>query len=386
MRSLFLVVCVGVLAVSALLVTSRAGHAGVADAIVRLQSSSPGVQQVGNANLSGTIKAGQFQGGGAGITNVNAALLNGLPSGSFLQSVPVPLILTSSLSNVIVYAENQNTTNNSYGVLGKETGTSGATFGGYFLNDSTSGTGAYGTATASTGTTYGVYGTATSFNGFGVYGFVSSGSSNSGVYGKSTGNGGTGVVGEANTGTAAYGVWGKSSSGYAGFFSGNVQVSGTLSKTAGSFKIDHPLDPANKYLYHSFVESPDMMNVYNGLVTTDDKGFATITMPDWFDALNRDFRYQLTIISRNADDGWAMARVVQEMHDNSFMIQTNVPKIKVSWQVTGIRKDPYAERHRIPVEEDKPENERGYYLHPDLYGVSDEFRIENAKGRHDRRP
>src|SRR5262249_38122795 len=50
----------------------------------------------------------------------------------------------------------------------------------------------------------------------------------------------------------------------AGFFSGNVQVSGTLSKSAGTFKIDHPLDPANKYLNHSLVESPEMLNVYAG--------------------------------------------------------------------------------------------------------------------------
>lgn len=49
---------------------------------------------------------------------------------------------------------------------------------------------------------------------------------------------------------------------------GNVAVQNTLSKGGGSFKIDHPLDPENKYLYHSFVESPDMMNVYNGNITT----------------------------------------------------------------------------------------------------------------------
>ena len=42
-----------------------------------------------------------------------------------------------------------------------------------------------------------------------------------------------------------------------------------LSKSIGTFKIDHPLDPANKYLSHSFVELPDMMNIYNGNVMTD---------------------------------------------------------------------------------------------------------------------
>lgn len=81
-----------------------------------------------------------------------------------------------------------------------------------------------------------------------------------------------------------------------GFYAGNLNVTGKLTKGSGSFKIDHPLDPANKYLSHSFVESPDMMNVYNGNITTDRHGLATITLPDYFEALNRDFRYQLTVI------------------------------------------------------------------------------------------
>ena len=55
---------------------------------------------------------------------------------------------------------------------------------------------------------------------------------------------------------------------------GNLSIAGSVSKAGGSFKIDHPLDPAGKYLYHSFVESPDMMNIYNGVVTLDAKGQA----------------------------------------------------------------------------------------------------------------
>ena len=42
--------------------------------------------------------------------------------------------------------------------------------------------------------------------------------------------------------------------------------------------------------------------------------------------------------------------------------------MKVSWQVTGIRHDPYADANRIPVEETKPAAERGTYLHPQAYG------------------
>lgn len=62
--------------------------------------------------------------------------------------------------------------------------------------------------------------------------------------------------------------------GPAGRFNGDVTVTGNLAKGGGLFVIDHPLDPKNKYLYHSFVESPDMMNIYNGNVELDGKGEA----------------------------------------------------------------------------------------------------------------
>ena len=93
-----------------------------------------------------------------------------------------------------------------------------------------------------------------------------------------------------------------------GWFNGNVNVDGNLSKAGGSFKIDHPLDPANKYLYHSFVESPDMMNIYNGNVTSDGTARPSIDLPEWFEALNRDFRYQLTVIGQ-----FAQAIVLREI-------------------------------------------------------------------------
>ena len=146
--------------------------------------------------------------------------------------------------------------------------------------------------------------------------------------------------------------------------SGNVGIKGNLSKGGGSFKIDHPLDPANKYLYHSFVESPDMMNVYNGNITTDRRGLAKVTLPGYFEALNRDFRYQLTVIGQ-----FAQAIVAKEIQDNAFVIKTNRPGVKVSWQVTGIRHDAYAEAHRIQVEVEKSPDERGHYIHPELFGA-----------------
>ncbi|HMB93148.1 MAG TPA: hypothetical protein VKP65_20015, partial [Rhodothermales bacterium] len=198
---------------------------------------------------------------------------------------------------------------------------------------------------------YGAVGQHTSGN-FGILG------SNYGVYGEHQ-NGNFGRIGTST---------------YAGFFGGNVHVSGTLSKSGGSFKIDHPLDPANKYLSHSFVESPDMKNVYDGNVTTDAKGEAIVTLPDYFEALNRDFRYQLTVIGT-----FAQAIVAEEIQGNQFVIRSDQPHVKVSWQVTGIRQDAWAEANRIVVEEDKPAKERGFYLHPKLFGEPEERSVEWAR-------
>lgn len=223
------------------------------------------------------------------------------------------------------------------------------------------------------GVSAGVYGESGASGGAGVYGENNT-SGGSGVEGHT--DDGAGVAGYATNGTGVYGsTWfgwavygsngGSNSNGYAGYFNGRVHVAGNLSKSSGSFKIDHPLDPANKYLYHSFVESPDMMNIYNGNVVLDDNGQAVIEMPAWFQALNQEFRYQLTTIG-----GFAPVYVAAEIADNKFSIAGGKPGMKVSWQVTGIRHDAYAQAHRIPVEEDKPADEQGKYLNPDVFGAS----------------
>lgn len=137
-------------------------------------------------------------------------------------------------------------------------------------------------------------------------------------------------------------------------------IANFVAKAAGSFKIDHPLDPYNKYLYHSFVESPDMMNVYNGNITTDATGHATVVLPDYFEALNKDFRYQLTVIG-----SFAQAIVADEIADNKFVVATDKPNVKVSWQVTGIRNDKYAQENRIEVEVKKSAAEQGRLLYTD---------------------
>jgi hypothetical protein len=158
---------------------------------------------------------------------------------------------------------------------------------------------------------------------------------------------------------------------YAGYFVGEVHVQGTLSKSSGAFKIDHPLDPENKYLYHSFVESPDMMNIYNGNIILNDKGEAVVQLPEWFGALNKEFRYQLTCIG-----GYANVYISEKVSKNQFKIAGGTNGLEVSWQVTGIRKDAFAEKNRIPIEEDKKSEERGRYLHPEAFGKSREQGVD----------
>jgi hypothetical protein len=136
-------------------------------------------------------------------------------------------------------------------------------------------------------------------------------------------------------------VRGENVHGWAGLFVGNVKVTGALSKPGGGFLVDHPGDPENKYLSHSFVESPDMLNVYSGTVTTDDDGNARVTLPDYFETLNRDFRYQLTVIGQ-----FAQVMVPEEIARNEFGVRSDVPHVKVCWQVTGVRQDAWAEARR----------------------------------------
>ena len=137
-----------------------------------------------------------------------------------------------------------------------------------------------------------------------------------------------------------------------------LQVLGSLTAYTKNFQIDHPLDPANKVLNYTSVESPDMKNIYDGNAMTDSKGDAIVTMPNYFEALNKDFRYQLTVIGQ-----FAQAIVAEEITGNTFKIRTDKPNVKVSWQVTGIRHDKFAEDKRAPVEENKAAADKGKCLY-----------------------
>ncbi len=187
-----------------------------------------------------------------------------------------------------------------------------------------------------------------------------------------------GVEGNCDNGTGTsdcYSIYGVEPTGngtlFAGYFESDVYVGGNLMGPAASFKIDHPLDPTNMTLSHAAVESPDMMNVYNGNVVLNGAGEATVQLPDYFDAFNSDFRYQLTCIG-----AFAPVYVAEEISGNSFRVAGGEPGMKVSWMVTGIRSDAFAEQNRLVVEEPKTGRSAGRYLQPEAHGMPSTMAVE----------
>ena len=225
----------------------------------------------------------------------------------------------------------------------------------------------------------GVYGTVGSYPGVAVRGDASN--NGVGVAGHAYGPYAVGVEASSQSGIALSGNAGdkglvmyNTTSGFqsdlatkthAAVFYGPVQIMGTLTQLAQSAKIDHPLDPGNKYLQLSSVGSPDMKNIHDGVVELDEEGEAVVELPAWFEALNRDYRYQLTPLGE-----FAPVYVAEDVRNHRFQIKGGRPGVKVSWQVTGIRHDAWAEAHRLPVEEEKPASERGHYLYSSLEDTS----------------
>ena len=198
---------------------------------------------------------------------------------------------------------------------------------------STSGIGVAGVSDSN----YGVRGTSTS-----AEGVVGISSTKGGVLGMSTSGDGTGGI-ACDTACGAAGIVGIGRD--AGDFEGNVVVSQNLVVNGlRLFHIDHPLDPANKYLNHAAVESNEVLNVYSGNITTGLGGEASVMLPEYFSALNGDFRYQLTVIGQ-----LAQAIVAREIESNIFVIKTDKPSVKVSWQVIGVRRDAWVKNHPLVV-------------------------------------
>lgn len=386
---------------------------------VDLQPTTPGTAQVGNLNISGTAKAGTVRGD---HVFGNSPLASGTVSGGDFRSASTSgrgvYGLASAAAGTTTGGMFYSSSTAGRGVFGAATATSGTTFGGRFEVSSPNGRGVMGTALATTGSTSGVYGQSNSTTGYGVFGFSSAttgtgvgvfgqtaaGSGGIGVYGRATASGayagrfvsdlgaglvatgsGNGVVAQAMANGFGYGVLATKNSpatasgyaiygnhyggGFALYGVGNLGASGNK-----SFRIDHPQDPENKYLLHYSMEGPDVLNVYTGNVKTDARGYATITLPDYFGDINRDPRYNLTVI----DDGddFVMVKVVRKVVNNQFVIRTSKPKVEVSWEVKGIRNDRFNQRFGAPVVVDKPDEEKGKYQIPELYGKGQEYSID----------
>jgi hypothetical protein len=224
----------------------------------------------------------------------------------------------------------------------------------------------------------GIYGYNVGGTGEGVYGYNNKGGI--GVYGKNDGSGigikgeftgnassssvgsaigvngvtnrpeGYGVLGEntATTGSPLYGVY------------SNEEIGSTGTKT---FRIDHPQDPANKYLLHYSIESNEVLNMYRGTEQFNAEGKATVKLPSYFESINKDTSYQLTPI------GAAMPNlfISKEIKNGVFEISGGIPGKKVSWQIMAKRNDLYIRNRTIQNEVEKSDFERGKYLKPALY-------------------
>ncbi len=214
---------------------------------------------------------------------------------------------------------------------------------------------------------FGMYASADSagFSGYGVVAKAINGSSS-----------GWGLHGAANNNNVyGYGVWGEAYNNgwgnYAGYFVGDVNVSGNILMPSLITEIDHPLDPEHQILRLAGVDSPEMKTIYDGIITTDANGEAIVNMPLYVEALNGEFRYQLTVIGE-----FVQAIIAKKLENGRFTIRTEKPNVEVCWLLTGVRKDAFAQANPLAVELQKRQEERGHYLHPEAFGLTRERGID----------
>lgn len=257
---------------------------------------------------------------------------------------------------------------NAVALVGRVTGTDlgGQSAGLQGRSDRVDGNGVIGSAGLG-GLATGVWGLSSS--GAGVFGqgpLGVGGRGDPGVGGYAVSENAAGVYGESLSGSDGKGVWGSSASGWAGYFDGNVFISGTL--TGGNIiinAVDHPDAPATHWYQQAMVGSFERLTVISGNVRTGANGRATIRVPALFAKLHRDFRYQLTPLGDTT-----RLFVSQTLKNARFVIQANTSGLDVSWQVTGVRDDPSARAQPFNVDAQKKGAAAGRYLEPSLYGQS----------------
>jgi len=355
-------------------------------------SSTTGTAGVFNNTGSGKILSGQLNGSevfsvnGSGVAQVGVqsttptGILNAVsPSGTYSGLVAVgwpPCCETASNGEI---TDGINATGGSAGATGQLAGAGIVGTGGE--GDAMSAAGGPGVVGyaggGSSGGAAGVEGYGTSgFSGSpGVFGLGGTGFSGAdgvdatgGDSNDSTGRSGDGIFAQVGTGSVSFPA-------YAGDFTGDINVTGAVFAGTKDFKIDHPLDPANKYLLHASIESSEMLDMYSGNTGLDNRGEATVVLPDWFETLNSDFRYQLTSVGAPSPNLYIGERIA----GNRFKIAGGTPGATVSWQITAVRHDVYAKAYPLVVEQIKNPEERGHYIHPELYGAAKERGIAWAR-------
>ena len=297
-----------------------------------VQGTSNGTGDVFQATMTGTGRAGYFAINNTGQASDNYALeayTNGHNGAAAVYGLSEPFDSSTTM-----------------GVFGETSSSSGR--GVYGLNNNTTGTNIQ----------FGVLGTVVSNQGTGVGGHALNANGN-----------GKGVAGSVDSGGNGYGVYSY----------GDFGSSGTK-----AFRIDHPHDPMNKYLLHYSAESPMPQNFYTGNVVTDGNGYAWVTLPDYFQDINTNFKYQLTVVDDANSNGFVMAKVSNKIRGNRFQVRTSAPNIEVSWRVDADRNDAHV-RFKRPVDVlEKPDYERGTYQDPVIYGLP--AKHEELQGRRPGRP
>ncbi|MBK8466071.1 MAG: hypothetical protein IPL32_09580 [Chloracidobacterium sp.] len=119
-------------------------------------------------------------------------------------------------------------------------------------------------------------------------------------------------------------------------FNNDVRIEGDL-VVAGTITEERP-DGTRRVLRdrgseRGIADAADSINVYSGKIVTDADGLAVVTLPNEASVIGRDFRYQLTVMGV-----FAQAIIAEEIEANKFKIRTDKPNVKVSWQVTGVKK------------------------------------------------
>ncbi len=337
-------------------------------------SSSAGTGVYGGANNANGNAVGVFgqcaSPNGAGVLASNTSNTgNGVGLYSYSSSnagtAIVGLSVAPSGQTAGVRGETQSV--NGAGVFGSATASSGGTTGVFGLTQSPTGTGVLGANASTTGNNTGVTGYVSSPLGAAVYGksWALTGPT-TGVTGHSMSDSGYGVYGLAQAGSGTtYGVAGAASSpsGWALYAFGDFGASGLK-----SFRIDYPTDPENAYLVHYATESPYPQNFYSGNVTTGSDGYAWVDLPSYFDTVNANVKYQLTVVDEGDGDGFVQVKVSKKVVGNRFQIRSSAPRVEVSWRVEADRADRYTVRKRPTDVVEKIGAERGTYQNPELYG------------------